>query len=273
MVFPGIYYPARRFTTGKLIGSGRFIHRFGKQFIAKKVILSTMNIDVITALLDDLEAGSITWEQALTQVTALPKVWTTAEWKRQRDALIGSACAVCATTDGPFVLQHLTPSPHFKEVCETVKRELRHQLQAQMEAQVTAADVAAHVGEGTARLACPTCGSISIRERKNHPLPYVCQKARCPKPYFDATPVSVRYYEKQKTIDREEALATARPFLVSVATVQELRKYDQAIQHEATLRSLRQTLVYRSLKDTATYCKKCAFKEDLPLIQRKQYAS
>ena len=232
-----------------------------------------MNIDVITALLADLEAGVITWEQALTQVTALPRAWDTAEWKRQRDALIGTACAVCATTEGPFVLQHLTPSPHFKEVCETVKGELRHQLQAQVEAQVTAADVAAHVGEGLARMACPTCGSISIRERKNHPLPYVCQKARCPKPYFETTPISVRYYLKQKTTDREEALTMARPFLVSVAMVKELRKHDQAIQHEATLRSLRHTLVYRSLKDTATYCKKCAFKADLPLIQRKQYAS
>ncbi len=64
----------------------------------------------------------------------------------------------------------------------------------------------------------------------------------------------------------------AREFLVSVAMVAELRKYDQAIQHEATLRSLRQTLVYRSLQDTATYCKKCAFKADLPVIQRNHEA-
>lgn len=234
-----------------------------------------MNIDVITALLDDLEAGAITWEQALTQVTALPKVWTTAEWKRQRDALIGPACAVCATTDGPFVLQHLTPSPHFKEVCETVKWELRHQLKAQMETQVAADDVAAHVGAGEERPACPVCASISIRERKTMQPRYVCargEKGLHPLPYFE-TPVPVRYYAKQKTTDRAYALELAHEFLVSVATVAELRKYDQAIQHEATLRSLRQTLVYRSLKDTATYCKKCAFKEDLPLIQRKQYAS
>ncbi|UOQ83264.1 hypothetical protein [Hymenobacter sp. 5414T-23] len=234
-----------------------------------------MHIDVITALLADLEAGFITWEQALKQVTALPTVWHTAEWKRQRDALIGTACAVCATTDGPFVLQHLTPSPHFKEVCQTVKQELRNQLLPQMEAQVTAADVAAHVGPGDERQACPTCASVSIRERKTMQPRYVCsrgEKGWHAFPYFDV-PFTVRYYTKQKTTDHASAMEMAREFLVSVAMVAEVRKYDQAIQHEATLRSLRQTLVYRSLKDTATYCKKCAFKEDLPLIQRKIYAS
>ena len=53
-----------------------------------------MNIDVITALLAKLEAGVITWEQALTQVTALPTAWNTTEWKRQRDALIGNGVLV-----------------------------------------------------------------------------------------------------------------------------------------------------------------------------------
>lgn len=232
-----------------------------------------MNIDTITTLLSNLEAGRITWEQALTQVIALPKVWQTLEWKQRRDALIGDICAVCASQDGPFVLQHLVPTLPFKQVCELVKAEFRAQLLPLVEQRVTQEMVAEHIGAGEARLACPTCGSLTIRERKTMFPPYICQKCekyRHPTPWFE-TPVRVRYYEKQKTTDRAEALATARPFLVSVATNVELRKHDQAIQHEATLRSLRQTLIYRSLRDTATYCKKCAFKEDLPVIERKRY--
>ena len=228
-----------------------------------------MNIEAITTLLANLEAGAITWEQALTEVTALPTAWQTREWKERRAALIGDTCAVCATTEGPFVLQHLVRCDHYKQVCETVKAEFRARLLSLVS--VTPEEVAAHIGSGEERLACPSCGSISIRERKNHPLPYVCSKARCPKPYF-VTPVPVRYYRKQQTTDRQEALATAHPFLLSVAVTTELRKHDQAIQHEATLRSLRQSLVYRSLQHTATYCKKCAFKEDLPAINRKHYA-
>lgn len=233
-----------------------------------------MNIDTITSLLNDLEAGAITWEQALKAVTVLPKAWQTPEWKQRRDALIGSSCAVCFKQDGPFVLQHLVPTLPFKLVCEQVKAEFRARLRPVVEQQVTPEVVAAHVGPGEKRLACPTCGSLTIRERKTMYPPYICQKCekyRHPTPWFEA-PVTVRYYEKQKTTDRAEALATARPFLVSVATAAELRKHDQAIQHEATLRSLRQTLVYRSLCDTATYCKRCAFKEDLPTIERKRYA-
>lgn len=233
-----------------------------------------MNIDTIVALLSDLEAGEITWEQALTKVIALPKVWQTPEWKQRRDELIGDSCAVCATQDGPFVLQHLVPTLPFKRVCEVVKAEFRVQLLPLVEQQVTREAVALHVGPGDERLACPTCGSLTIRERKTMYPPYICQKCekyRHPTPWFES-PITVRYYEKQKTTDLAEALATARPFLVSVAVTAELRKHDQAIQHEATLRSLRQTLIYRSLRDTATYCKKCAFKEDLPTIERKRYA-
>lgn len=232
-----------------------------------------MHIDQITTLLSDLEAGSITWEQALTQVTALPTAWHTTEWKRQREALIGNACAVCATTEGPFVLQHLTHCPPFKQVCQTVKEKLRQQLLPQIVAQVTPAEVEAHVGSGDERPACPTCASVAIRERKTMQPRFLCtrgEKGWHAMAGFEA-PVTVHYYTKQKTTDRASALVIAREFLVSMALVTELRKHSEAIQHEATVRSLRHTLAYRSLKNTATYCKKCAFKEDLPIIKRKLY--
>jgi len=230
-----------------------------------------MHIAEVTTLLQKLEKGDITWEQALVEVTSLPNVWQTKEWKQKRQVLIGNFCAVCKITEGPFVLQHLFHCDSFKEICQTVKEELRIQLLPFIREKVTAADVADHVGAGEKRLACPTCGSISLRERKTMYPPYLCQKKGCPMPMFE-TPVSVRYYLKQKTTDRLEAMNIALPFLLSVAMVTELRKYDNAIQHEATLRSLRQSLEYRSLKHTATYCKICAFKEDLPAIERKEHA-
>ncbi|TVT36739.1 hypothetical protein FNT36_24820 [Hymenobacter setariae] len=233
-----------------------------------------MHTEEITDLLSDLAAGAITWQQALTQVTALPTAWQTPEWKRRRDALIGSSCAVCETTDGPFVLQHLLPTPTFKEVCQAVKAELRADLLVLLDDQVSEHAVAEHVGPGDERPACPTCGSVSIRERQSLTPRYLCSRGE--RGYhspagFDA-PVPVRYYAKQKTTNREVALATAREFLLSVAVVAELRRRDDRIQHEATLRSLKYSLAYRSLQHTATYCKKCAFKADLPLIKRKQYA-
>ena len=232
-----------------------------------------MHVELITSLLAQLEAGSITWEQALTQVTALPTAWTTAEWKQQREALIGDTCAVCATTDGPFVLQHLVHCDTYKELCQQVKAEFRNRLWPEVAQRVTDEEVAAHLGPGEKRQACPTCGSLTIRERKTMYPPYICQKCekyRHPTPWFE-TPVQVRYYQKQKTTDRAEALATAREYLTSVAMLAELRLHDDAIQHEATLRSLRQSIAYRSLKHTATYCKRCAFKEDLPVINRKRW--
>jgi len=227
-----------------------------------------MQVAEVTAILEQLEAGVITWEQALVQVTSLPTPWQTKEWKQRREALIGTACAVCQTTEGPFVLQHLMHCDSFKEHCQAVKAEFRQRLWPVVIAQVTKDDVAAHIGLGEPRLACPTCGSISLRERKTMYPPYLCQFKGCPQPLTDK-PVPVRYYLKQKTTDRLDAMSTALPFLQSVAMVAELRKHDNAIQHEATLRSLRQSLEYRSLRHTATYCKVCAFKEDLPVIERK----
>jgi hypothetical protein len=232
-----------------------------------------MHIAEVTALLAQLEEEKITWEQALVEVTALPNVWQTKEWKEQRESLIGDCCAVCETTQGPFVLQHLFHCYSFKEVCQIVKEGLRLQLLPQVAATVTDAVVEAHIGPGKERQACPICTSVSIRERKTMEPRYICSRGEngWHRPAGFSTPVAVRYYEKQKTTDFNSAKAIAREFLVSVAMVAELRKHDDAIQHEATLRSLRQSLIYRSLKHTATYCKICAFKEDLPAIERKEY--
>lgn len=44
----------------------------------------------LNRLLAQLEAGSITWEQALVAVTALPTAWLTKEWKEQHEKLIGN---------------------------------------------------------------------------------------------------------------------------------------------------------------------------------------
>lgn len=227
-----------------------------------------MNIPEITVILDDLESGTITWEQALQQVTALPKAWQTAEWKARRAALIQDTCAVCATNKGPFVLQHLTPTLSFKEMCQVVKHQLREQLLPQVNARLTDEEVADHIGAGEPRQACPHCGALSIRHRPTMAPHYVCAKCGPGAAGFDQ-PVAVAYYTKQRTTDRPAAMAVAREFLASVGTVAQLREYNQHIQHEATLLSLRQTLAYRSLADTATYCKSCAFKADRQLIWRK----
>jgi endogenous inhibitor of DNA gyrase (YacG/DUF329 family) len=41
---------------------------------------------------------------------------------------------------------------------------------------VTLKEMAAHISPGEKRLACLTCGSLTIRERKTMYLPYFCQK-------------------------------------------------------------------------------------------------
>lgn len=227
-----------------------------------------MNIPEITVILDDLEAGTTTWELALQRVTALPKAWQTTEWKERRAALIKDTCAVCATTKGPFVLQHLNPTLTFKEMCQVVKAQLREQLLPEVNAQLTDQEVAAHVGPGEPRQLCPYCGSLSIRHRPTMAPHYVCGKCTAGKTGFDQ-PAAGAYYAKQRTTDHATAMIAAREFLASFNTVARLREYDYQIQHEATLLSLRQTLAYRSLIDTATYCKSCAYKADRALIWRK----
>jgi len=229
-----------------------------------------MNIIEITVILDNLAAGIITWEQALQRVTSLPKAWQTAEWKERRAALIQDACAVCATTKGPFVLQHLTPTLTFKETCQAVKAQLREQLLPEVNAQLTVQEVADHIGPGEPRQMCPHCGSLSIRHRPTMAPHYVCGKCTAGGLGFDQ-PTAGAYYAKQRTTDRATAMATAHEFLASFHTVARLREYDYQIQHEATVLSLKQTLTYRSLVDTATYCKSCAFKADQALIRRKAW--
>lgn len=229
-----------------------------------------MNIPEISVILDDLEAGIISWEQALQQVTALPTAWQTAEWKERRAALIQETCAVCATAKGPFVLQHLTPTPSFKETCQAVKYQLRAQLLSQVNTQLTDEVVAAHIGLGDLRPACPYCSALSIRHRPTMHPPYVCAKCKPGAVGFEQ-PETLAYYPKQRTTDRATALAVAREYLVSVGTAALLREYFAQIQHDATVLSLRQTLAYRSLTNTATYCKSCAYKADRAHIQRKAW--
>ena len=154
-----------------------------------------------------------------------------------------------------------------------VRKELDRQLATQVASAILLSEVEEHVGPGAERLDCPACGSLTIRHRRGRTPPYVCglcdKYKRATREFKTSLPV--RYYAKQRTTNRDEALKTAYEFMVSVALFKESRQYDQAIQREATRRCLHQSLLYRSLKHTATYCKKCAFKEDLPAIQRKLY--
>nr|GEX82867.1 hypothetical protein [Tanacetum cinerariifolium] len=117
---------------------------------------------------------------------------------------------------------------------------------------------------------CPHCGSLTIRHRPTITPHYVCGKCGPGGAGFDQ-PTAGAYYAKQRTTDHATAMVTAREFLASFNTVAKLREYNYQIQHEATVLSLKATLAYRSLADTATYCKSCAYKADQALIWRKAW--
>jgi hypothetical protein len=209
---------------------------------------------------DAVLCGDMTWQQALDLITSPKEVpWHTSEWKKQRDALIGSVCTQCGSVEPPMVLQHLWQPTKVSDLFEQRKAFYHRQYDSQYPL-ISIEDIPEEQWDGLAD-GCPRCHSTVINCRKKSVPAYICQaqknKRKC---HFEFDePVQVRVMsQQQKDSLRQQRKESYREWCQQFDAL-----YKDCIGKEVVLISIDEHERYMSFADVTTFCKKCAFLWDM----------
>jgi hypothetical protein len=213
----------------------------------------------VEAILDAFANGNLSWSDASAMLPHKRKLWSSRWWKARRDELIKPVCEVCGTDEGPMTLQHnrqplrisdarslvekkqaAVGGPRFWEVLERIRR--RSLPMALL----------------STRNACPFCDSLSIYYRKGT-NEWVCISRKHRNNVFSAP---ARRPARCVKYNANDAI------FLRAKTDWEASSHYEAQEREARRMVLQSWVKYMSLADTKTACRRCAFIEALPHINR-----
>lgn len=198
-----------------------------------------------------LRADAIDWQTAASEFDSLRKrrkPWKTQKWREERAQLIKSYCQQCGSSKPPLVLQHLEHPLTLEQIMyrltgkETVrefKKKYFHEFrQSLLET----------------RPVCPDCNSLNIRPLKRRPA-WKCYK--CKASHESPLKKDVLTFEGKKTLGEYKSRKKREVW------EEFIQQYGEICGKQAILIQIEQHKRYLSLKDTVTFCKRCAYLWDI----------
>lgn len=237
------------------------------------------SFDYLQTLQDDLLAGKITWEDALTQVQAKNRnPWQKADWKKRRLEVLDDHCGACGSAAPPLVVQHIWHPETVDDWCHVAWQDILDTTNYMEEfpypdqyPNVSEEEIPVQPFE--LREMCPHCGSRNIKKIVGGTKDgewfchYNGKKGPCHKTF--SVPQVIKHYRytpetwleyHQKNLLRQAQNAWRQAFwavygnnVMTTAIVLHLRDFQRYVNLEK--------------EDVVTRCKKCAFKEDLDFIR------
>lgn len=186
------------------------------------------------------------------------KPWAWSGWKKERDRIIDARCAQCGGTDGPFVLQHLVHPEGVGLILHRLLGEHPAWGQRQEVYRALHAEGAQTETPGD-RHCCPKCGGTAIyhsprleRWRCNS----AARRRICGHVFTEpATTKALTPEQKRRLAARKhEAFNQSRFSKDDIWSL---------VGTAAVLEYLRQLREYLAFVHTATFCKRCAFMDDV----------
>lgn len=214
----------------------------------------------------------ISWSDALKslkEATAKKKPWHYKEWKQERDLLIKDSCIQCGHGNDQMVLQHLWHPRKidviFEQLAKT-KLEANAVLKEQyIEELFKNSDQLNNLPIGE-RECCPKCESTSVKFIKTR-KEWTCisTKSRCGRVVWRCghsfkTPLMKQEYTPNEKKERSRVKSELKHKAHIKFNETPIR---EAYGKQAVLESIKDTERYLSLKDTTTFCKKCAYLMDV----------
>lgn len=77
----------------------------------KKKTRNPIDLKTLDELKKNLSEDKTIWSNVFSYLSATADPWSTSEWRKRRNALIGNQCAHCGSGNPPFTLQHLQKLP------------------------------------------------------------------------------------------------------------------------------------------------------------------
>jgi len=211
-----------------------------------------------------LNAGTVSIDQACSELFTGPKPWHTPWWKEQRKAKLASACATCGSTEPPLVLQHTWQPISWEQALRQVGPpnwdwwKEQHPIPRLERPPRPMAN----------RPVCPHCGSIRVYARKRT-KDWACEAGKSGRPHerhedFIFPEPKIELRPDNVAIRRQnEALRQEYEKLRSANWQAWLQSPEAAENRLNALRlCMAESKRYLSFADTKTLCRRCAASED-----------
>lgn len=225
-----------------------------------------------------LLSDEISWSDALNSLkTTNKKPWHSKEWKHERDNLIKDSCAQCGESDtnSTMVLQHLWQPPKIKAVFTSI-RLATMEANAEAKARYIAAERKKSVKLNNVvigdRNCCPKCESTNIKliKRSQEWKCYGVRSRKTSSGYNRKVMCEHSFKEaatrKELTPEQKREVSEAKAAIWRKACAKfdtDLLEIMERYGKQVVLKSIKDSERYYSLKDTTTFCKKCAYLMDV----------
>ncbi len=180
----------------------------------------------------------------------IKKPWHTKEWREQRSKLLMDKCVQCGSGESPFVLQHLWQPRKLSDIAKDERYKIRPVYEAQHpipQAPMPKPDLTSD--------ACPSCRHLSIYWRKTT-QDWRCGNSRC-KNIFNKPVIIPVHSHEQMASWREKQHELKHVWYEKFREATE-----EQVLSKALLIAFSEHDRYLTLKDTTTFCVKCAFMWD-----------
>lgn len=228
---------------------------------------------------DDLSTDKISWEEAAKLLEASPITWHTKEWKVNREKVIKTFCEQCGNTEGVMVIQHPYHPPSISDLINRLAGNTEPDIQPFIDnAKEQLAEQYALI-QPEQRESCPKCGSTSIRWHKttqkwnckSYTGQSWCRRSECKNVFTEPSYVQAHTPASKKAITALNGIAYQEAQKAYwVARLEWWAEVSSRHGKAAVLESLRWSSWYLSMKETQTFCKKCAFKADKHIVDAKR---
>lgn len=174
------------------------------------------------------------------------KPWQLKDWKIKRSLLLKESCEQCGGKDN-LVLQHKWQPPSHQAIRVKVENDIILKMIREGK-EASYAELPALQNPDFFVRACPNCHRQAFSERKT-----MSPRFRCPQCTHIFDQPVLRLNMQMKAV--QAATITHRRFI--------LNKYSREISSTIEEKKEEYHQRYISCKDTVTYCKKCAYLEDI----------
>lgn len=209
----------------------------------------------IIQIRDAYLSGSITFDDAVRQLTEMPCSWKTKEWAERRAQKLEDKCCVCGATDKLQIQHTRHPRKIFQIRKEYVKNKMP-EFEKVLERRHSKEMMKMLKSDRQERDMCPICGSVSVRYV---PSENIWKCANKNNTHEFEKPFRGYYYPKARTTDPEKALGG-----IFWKHVWELirTEYQKDIDAYTITEYTNDSIEYIAMTHVKTCCKRCAFLED-----------
>lgn len=226
-----------------------------------------------------LLSDEISWSEALDslKLAKKKKPWHNKEWKLERAKLINDSCAQCGQSDvdSPMVLQHLWQPKKVKNVLSDIKGAFiaanadakKNYITERQKKSIKLNSIV--IGD---RACCPKCESVNIKLLKGT-QEWKCYgtKSRKTKSGYNRKITCGHSFKdpattKELTPEQKNEIYEVKRKIWSDACTKfnvDFEDIGERYGKQVVLESFDDSERYYSLKDTTTFCKKCAYMMDV----------